>query len=412
MTIDIDPRAFRTSADLPIWAESNPGALLREIYREWLSRGRRKARGGHSFRGLQQRLTETGKHQASLLHKLTGRMGMGRDEARNILDILLTTWEVEAAGGRYESKRINDCPDISVVRDNILSAVFRNTRKVYLIEPPGLSASAFCEERRKDSSAIILPVRNDTINELRPLQFLPAFPKLLQAYFGEIEKSGKEVDKFTAPIWIWIFDLNRPAEDLDFFKSYYTLAIHIAAMQAWGTIMSAKGCSKTWHLLAERCFFVLKNLPGNDPEANTRDSRLEDRHFVPNQFPEIWGERRIVQDKEKNNCGMVVSVPSDQPLLQEISLLALRYWLFPTQTRVAENQPIGGGFPIREIDLSPGREHELAFSLVYKAVRISQGANLGEEGKKAYQTLKDLGWTIRTVREVQHSLPNRLSDAI
>lgn len=372
---------------LPPEATAEPGALLHALYQLWLTLGHSRGPEAHSVERLREWLKGSSIVR-SLPHKLKGRLPVSRDEAFELLSVLLTHWTSsgpsdeassipfplpqKASGSRFTileaAKRLSDV---------IFGPVYQFKSEEIRVRPsPGVS-TAFAFSEWQQDNAIIFPILDRTMYGSDPVAMLHGTRLSLETCLAKPDSSVR---------LIWLLRSETVRDTLEYvrylfersFLSVLFQLLEVSARRSWGKFQRPDVDVLMKHLYV--CVHVGSDRHVDshidDPEE-AADLVLED--FIPTKEPERWkqeGEGFSLRD-----YGVVVVEKADS---------VIEYWRYTkTEKRVHV------AFSRIESETRP--QMVTAHRFVVEAAKERAGE--GDPAKRHLNYMEAAGWRVLDGRD-------------
>ncbi len=347
------------SGSFPDCVTETPGAFLWEFYKAWVENG---GLDGGKNRNSIRRMRDhwlTGDSEVKSLHpKLTGRIRISKDDAKNLMTLFLGRWKfvgvkegdwVLTVDG-YAPFRCQDCKKLC---QRLADAMYpAGSEQVGLglllpVRPDEVSVRELENEWSEvarlylSSDATINLSRHQTAVGITPVQSMKNFWEVLKYLFDE------SIDKDV--FFIWIVDIgSRQVEDEESWAEFFNFEVLKSQFRAFATFdsvdddydedVSTKGPlklrsaihnaflrhlkipkddfkEKRWKWLCERTCFAVQNLRVEefqglyiDEDEESKSLRLKDigvtaEHILPRAWPILWGRQKEIQELYGRDTG-------------------------------------------------------------------------------------------------------------
>jgi len=410
-------------------AKLRPGAFLWRIHRTWHDLGR--GTGGlasRSFRALRDELLDRDPPVRNLQPKLYGNTPLSQAEAEQLIGVMLETWHLERnKSGKWQAKPLfqanidkhAESQDLEAIRENLLHTLFKGDDHLLLEEPVGVPPEIFLKERGRESLALILPTKAETLAHLSPSNAYGGFSSGLEQFFDAA--AARLVEGNEAPLLIWVLRLGVIRDNSEFHQAFHAIAMYSASLTNWYLRLSRKrGTDRKnaeiyWKMIVSRSAFVIHGLSTwNNHETekgNLQSIELDDEladldpnFLLPNPLPIVLSNHRQVRRHTGHKFGLNVSVEKTRSE-EASSGITLSYWLTPDEpTNDIGQTAETTGLPVFNAELSPGQDFDLAYFSVFRAVSYRLGFSTDEDGWKDLCTLDAMGWNVLTIEELQNCL--------
>lgn len=417
---------------MPDCVTATPGAFLWEFYKAWVENG---GRDGGKNRNSIRRMRDvwlTGEHDVKSLHpKLTGRVRVGRDDARALMSLFLRRWTfVGVKDGDWiltaDGYAPFPCRDCRKLCDQLLDAMYADGSEqadAGLLLPARVgvdeltSASDDWNEIAKlygDLDALITLSRHNSAVGPTPWDTI----RLFWHYMNYLYETIGDNDT----IFIWIIDIGvRQVEDESAWKDFLNFEMMKTKFRAFAsfdsesdphddvegerrdsstaarsgihdaflrsiTIPEEGHREKRWKWLCERCVIVIQNLrmeefehlyEDEDQQAGKfrlRDIGVTAENILPSMVPPIWAQNRELRElygrdlKEISDATLTVHYHHDVSNLEHDDPDCVRYFAHAPNRSRTDETTYDTAARSKKLE-SPGEHYDEAMHLVYWAAR-------------------------------------------
>ena len=332
-----------------------PGAFLWEFYKAWVENG---GQDGGKNRNSIRRMRDhwlTGDAEVKSLHpKLTGRIRISKDDAKNLMTLFLGRWKFVAVkegdwvltADGYAPFPCRDCKKLCERLADAMYPAGSEQARVGLGLPVRLGGPNL-EEIQSDWKAIdeLYRTSDAVINFSRHRAALGETPAETMKFFWKLFKNFYETMEERNQIFIWIIDIgSRQAEDEDAWAEFFNFEMLKAQFRAFATFDSDEDSEesetnsadsstkveqrsaireaflrsltipeethreKRWKWLCDHTVIVIQNLRKEEfshlyeaEDAGIDKIRLKDtgvtaENILPKMLPHSWAQDRTLRD--------------------------------------------------------------------------------------------------------------------